>query len=151
MHLLVKTFALGFMFCLSGCGGPAVRYSPLNNPSTAIGEAIAEAVEARGPIRPDEVRIFVTQEPDSPYRELGVLSYSTNSYIPNEETSFRLFKEKAAEIGADGVIILPSREQGNYPPGLYGYRWLSSPNSTLTTFRGMAIQFIEKSPSIKLP
>lgn len=139
----IQTLA-SLLLCLllCACGEPAVRYSPLNNPQTPTGEIVSAEVKAREPIAPDDVRIFVTQKPEQPYVELGVLSHSTNSYLPNEETAFRLFKIKAAEIGADGVIILPSREQGNNPPGLYGYRWMASSQNTMTTFRGMAIQFV---------
>lgn len=110
---------------------------------TATGDQIEEAVEQRGPVSPDDVRIFITQKPDKPYRELGVLSYTTGAYLPSEERSFQLFKQKAAAIGADGVIILQSREEGSDYPGYYGYRWINNTNNSRTTFRGMAIQFTD--------
>ncbi|WOO41837.1 hypothetical protein [Rubellicoccus peritrichatus] len=142
-HIFRISLPVLFVFTLWGCSGPQVQYSPLNNPVTATGESIEQAVESRGPISPDDVRIFVTQKPEKPYRELGVLSYSTAAYIPNEERSFQLFKQKAAAVGADGVIILQSREQStNYTDSYYAYRW-PNPNSNLTTFRGMAIQFTD--------
>lgn len=130
------------MGLLVGCGGPQVRYAPLNNPLTPTGEAVEATVESRGPVSPDAVRLFVTQKPDRPYVELGVLSYTTSAYNPNEERSFVLFRNKAAEIGADGVIILHSREDGNFVPAYYGWRWGDN-NITRTTFRGLAIQFTD--------
>lgn len=126
---------------LTACGGPRVQYSPLNNPVGPTGEFIADTLAEQGPVSPASVRIFVTQKPEQPYRELGVLSYTTSAFLPDEETSFRLFRERAAELGADGVIILQSREEGSDLPA-YGYRWWNNTTSTRTTFRGMAIQFI---------
>ncbi|WP_309395837.1 hypothetical protein [Cerasicoccus maritimus] len=131
---------------LWGCGYD-VYYTPLNNPVTPAGEAIAEGVVARGPISPDEVTLFLVQRPEKRYRELGIITIPTFQSIPDQQALFQLYRAKAAEIGADGVIMMePQTTLDTYTSPTYVADWGIIYQDTVRSrsiFRGMAIQFLE--------
>ncbi len=150
-RLLTLCFLAGGLF-LTACQPPQVQYYPLNNP-TGSGSSSAPATAA-APVDPADVVIYVAKQPSQPYHEMGILAFTSASNQPNEAAIYQKFREKAAEIGADAVIILPSREQNEsfwqttgYPyDWYYGYGYggvgYSSGYSTdYTTFRGLAVQF----------
>lgn len=151
-RLLALSLLVGSLF-LAACQPPQVQYYPLNNPVGSGSSATAAA--PRAPIDPADVVIYVAKEPAQPYHELGILAFTSASSMPNEADIYQKFRDKAAEIGADAVIILPSREQNEsfwqttgYPyDWYYGYGYgggvgYSSGYSTdYTTFRGLAIQY----------
>ncbi len=106
--LLVGSFALG------GC---------------ATGSAIITG-QQRTPISPDQVRIYSTP-PQKPYEEIAIISANSYwSWAWNEQakmnTVTREIREKAAALGANGVIVksLGSEASGaatmNFGSGLYG-------------------------------
>ena len=79
-----------------------------------------------------------------------MVTLTTTANQPNEGDIYQRFREKAAEIGADGVVLLPSREHNEsfwqttgYPYSwYYGYGGTTSGyNVNYTTFRGLAIKF----------
>ncbi|MEM8549490.1 MAG: hypothetical protein AAGF10_01750 [Verrucomicrobiota bacterium] len=134
---------------MTACQPPQVRYYPLNNP---VGEGQTAAADAAplAPTNPAEVKIYVTGPPSRPYDQMGILTLRTSSSQPNEGAIYQRFREKAAEIGADGVVLLPSREQNEsfwqttgYPYSYYyGFGGTASGYSIdSTTFRGLAIKF----------
>lgn len=131
---------------LSGCGYN-VQYSPLNNPLSADEAAIANGVAARGPVQASDVTLFLVQRPEKRYRELGIITIPTGQSLPNQEEIFQLFRQKAAEVGADGVIIMDTQTAiETYPTATYVYDWGLFYQDTIRSrsiFRGMAIQFLE--------
>ncbi|MGE9292778.1 hypothetical protein [Ruficoccus sp. ZRK36] len=152
--LWTRLLALGLLtsgLFLVGCQPPQVQYYPLNNP---VGSGTADtAAVSKAPVAAADVVIYVAKQPLQPYHELGILAFTSASTQPNEANIYEMFRQKAAEIGADAVIILPSREQNEsfwqstgYPyDWYYGYGYgnvgYSSGYSTdYTTFRGLAIQ-----------
>ncbi|MBK1859167.1 hypothetical protein [Cerasicoccus arenae] len=139
---LLLTASLAF----AGCGYN-VQYSALNNPITPLNAEDASAVAARGPISPSEVTLFLTQRPQGEYRELGVITIPTYQTVPPQEEIFQLFRDKAAEVGADGVILLdPQMAVDSYTTPNYVYDWGVFYTETVRSrsiFRGMAIQFIQ--------
>ncbi|MGE9294703.1 MAG: hypothetical protein ACQKBV_00230 [Puniceicoccales bacterium] len=131
---------------LAGCGYN-VRYAPINNPVTPQGAAVADSVAARGPVNPADVRIFFVQRPEKAYNELGIITIPTMQSAPNEEEIFNLFRQKAAEVGGDGVIILDTQTSINsYPGTAYADYWGIYYTETIRSqsiFRGLVIQFLE--------
>lgn len=114
----------------AGCAGSPVTYYPLDNSPGDIRYA---------PLRPDQVKVYITQHPES-YTELGMLTYGTNAWVPDETTVYDAFRRKAAEIGANGVLLLPPTEKYEYTPVYYGLRRYDHTEMTRTTFRGVAIR-----------
>lgn len=113
----------------AGCASNPVTFFPLDNPPGDVRIA---------PLSPDQVRIYITQRPAS-YTELGMLTYGTNTWVPDEVTVYEAFRRKAAEIGANGVLLLPPTEKYEYTPIYYGLRRYDRTEMTRTTFRGVAI------------
>lgn len=108
---------------LSGCGGSPVTFYPLNNPAYNESQRkLLTETDARSRVSPADVVIFVASRPEGEYREVGILSYTTTSTYPNEADIYQMFREKAAEVGADGVILLDPRLETDsyrmYPPAL---------------------------------
>ncbi len=134
------------MLGLTGCTYN-VYYAPLNNPETPAGEELAQQMAARGPISPQEVTLFLVQRPEKRYRELGVISIPTYQSVPDEEALFQHFRAKAAEVGADGVIIMdPQTTIDTWSSPTYITDWGVIYQDTVRSrsiFRGMAIQFVE--------
>lgn len=130
---------------LAGCGYD-VRYTPLNNPVTATGESIEQGVAARGPINPADVTLFLTARPEQRYRELGIIAIPTYQTIPPEDEIFPLFRQKAAEVGADGVILLPTETAiDSYSVPTFADDWGVFYQETIrsrSVFKGMAIQYL---------
>jgi len=137
---------LSSLLLLSGCGYD-VYYAPLNNPMTASGESIKAGEMARGPVSPNDVTLFLTTRPEKPYRELGIISIPTYQTAPAQEEIFELFRQKGAEVGADGVILLQTENLvDSYSTPSYIADWGVFYQQTVRSrsiFRGMAIQFTE--------
>jgi len=117
---------------LSGCASEA-KFYPLN-----------ASPEIGAPIPTEQVELFITQKPSYPYRELGLITYTTNgSYPQNEINIFNIMRQKAASIGADGLIILNAQSSvQSYPSfstDLYGNLIETSNVYSDTVYRGMAI------------
>lgn len=123
--------------CLTGCATPQAKFTPLDNPGKVPGEPAPQMLAA---IDPADVIIYVTLKPDQPYRELGLLTYSTLTPDPTEEKALTAFRQKAATIGANGIILLPSREEPDSLTGRYYGPLYSNSNAVRTIFRAMAIQ-----------
>jgi hypothetical protein len=122
---------------LTGCATPQAKFTPLENPAAVPGEpALTQSLA----INPADVIIYVTLKPDQPYRELGLLTYSTLTPDPTEEKALTAFRHKAATIGANGIILLPSREEPDSLTGRYYGPFYSNSNAVRTIFRAMAIQ-----------
>ena len=106
---------------LSPCAGvEKVRYSPL-------------VVVDRPARSPSQVEAFLTQKPSRPYQEIGVLTYragTAEKYID----VVQYMREKAAQLGADGVIMMGSS---------VGPSMLVAPNiiGTMRDFQAMAIVY----------
>jgi len=150
---LTLTLAAGLLLSVlfSGCSGPQVQYYPLNNPTGKVGSESDATVDS--PTDPSNIDIYVAKRPTQPFTEMGILTFTTASSMPNEGAIYEDFRQKAAAIGADAVIVLPSREQNEafwqstgYPYDWYtgygyGAGYSSGYSVNYTTFRGLAIKY----------
>jgi len=76
----------------------------------------------------------MTKEPSRPYQEIGILTYragTAEKYI----NVIEYMREKAAQLGADGIIMMGS----NAGPGIPIGRVIA----TLTDYQAMAIVYKE--------
>ena len=101
-----------------GCAGVSkVRYSPI--------------VSVERPARSaDQVETFLTQQPSRPYEEIGILTYragTAEKYV----NVVQYMREKAAQLGADGIIMMGSKSGPSMPIGYV--------IATLTDYQAMAI------------
>ena len=101
---------------LCGCGSPTGKVR------------VHDVSEARAPKPGERVETFSEGAvPDRAYREVAVFSYNG---VPGEyPEAVRAFQIKAEELGADGVIMLPTETYAN------------SADSTRMEFRALAIEF----------
>lgn len=110
------------LIALTACAGVSkVRYSPLvdvNRPGRS-----AEQVEA-----------FLTQKPPRPYQEIGILTYRAGT-AEEYAAVVQYMREKAAQLGADGIIMMDSSTGPSMPIGYV--------IATLTDYRAMAIVYKE--------
>ena len=80
------------VFALTACVDFPAKYQPMGS-------------EVR-PARPiASVEVFQTQRPTRPYRELGVVTYRAGTAETLLDATAKI-KIKAAEVGADAVIML---------------------------------------------
>ena len=118
------------LMCLSGCvaalfisgcaSGPAkVEYSPI------VGGTLS-------PTNVRNVGVYQTKAPERPYVELGVLEYRAGT-AENYSEVVSHFREKAASIGADGIIMMGSSSGPSVP--------VAGVIANLNDYRAMAIQF----------
>jgi hypothetical protein len=104
---------------LSACAGvEKVRYSPL-------------VVVDRPARPPNQVEAFLTQKPSRPYQEIGVLSYRAGTAEQYVDV-VQYMREKAAQLGADGVIMMGSNAG---PSMIVGHHMIG----TMRDFQAMAI------------
>lgn len=114
---LVVSLAAGLSISIACAGVSKVRYSPL-------------VAVSRPPRSADQVEPFLTQQPSRPYQEIGVLTYragTAEKYV----NVVRYMQEKAAQLGADGIIMMGSRAGPSMPIGYV--------IATLTDYQAMAI------------
>lgn len=125
---------LGFLLLVgllmfSGCATQAT-FTPLGNaaPTAPMGKS------------PDEVQLFLAERPQRSFRELGLLTFNAGRGWTSEAEAFQAFRSKAAEIGADAVILLDARTEieTNYR-GFYR----ESDVDSFTVYRGSAIVFTD--------
>ena len=117
---------LKFVFCIvvlimfAGCTGVSkVRYSLLldvNRPAHSI----------------EEVEVFLTKVPTLPYKEIGIMTYRAGT-AETYGSVVQYLLEKAAELGADGIIMMDSKAG---PGMMIGYTF-----ATLTDYKAMAIVY----------
>lgn len=109
------------VFVVSGCAtGPNnVEYSPVTG-------------ESLQPKELSQVKVYQTKKPDRAYTELGILEYRAGTSESYPEVVAH-FKTKAAQVGADGVIIMGSSSGPSMP--------LAGVIATLTDYQAMAIKF----------
>ena len=83
-----------------------------------------------------QIKVWMTNRPESRYEELGILTYKVWSTHPDELTAVNFFKAKAAELGGDAIILLESRT---------GSAANSSTKTTysFTDFRAMLIRYLD--------
>jgi hypothetical protein len=118
----MRKFVLVLMlFALTGCVDFPAKYQPMGT-------------EVR-PARPlASVEVFQTQRPTRPYRELGVVTYRAGT----DETlldAIAKIKVKAAEVGADAVIMLGTTGSASM--------MIAGNIATLHDFSAMAIAYTD--------
>ena len=132
MKALFYSLVLCAALLVCGCASEAQFY-PMN--PGYVGE----------PVPVDDVQIFITQKPSYKYKELGMVTYNTGgSYPQNEIDIYQKLREKAAQIGASGVIIMNSQSAvqsfPTYSFDMYGNLVENSNIYSNTLYRGMAIK-----------
>jgi hypothetical protein len=120
MKLFIECITIFFILFLFGCSGVSkVKYSPLVE------------VELK-PVDINNVKTFLTTKPNNNYEEIGILTYragTAESYVD----VVKYLKEKAAVIGADGIIMMGSKSG---PSVVFSYGV-----ATLTDYQAMAFVY----------
>lgn len=107
---------------LAACAGvDKVQYSPLVNANRPARSA-------------DQVEAFLTQQPSRPYEEIGILTYRAGTAEKYVDV-VQYMREKAAQLGADGVIMMGASAGPSMPIGYV--------IATMTDYRAMAIVYKE--------
>jgi hypothetical protein len=124
--------------CLSmlGCQGIEPQFYPLGTSWQA------------GKQRPtNDVEIFITKKPTWQYKELGMITYSTQASFSDEPRIYQLLRAKAGEIGADGIIIMDSQTSIEQTPRItldfYGNPTETESSRSYIKYRAMAISKIK--------
>ena len=111
------TIAVALSVSIACAGVSKVRYSPI--------------VHVDRPERSaDQVDTFLTQQPSRPYQEIGILTYragTAEKYV----NVVQYMRQKAAQLGADGIIMMGSKSGPSMPIGYV--------IATLTDYQAMAI------------
>ena len=116
-NLIILTSVLLFSGCISGV--KKVKYEPLIEINSSL-------------VTVDNVEVFQTKKPLKSYQEIGVLSYragTAEKYI--DVISY--FRQKAASLGADGVIIMGTSSGPSIVTG--------NALATMTDYRAVAIRY----------
>ncbi len=117
---------------LSACSGVSAQYYPLSN-----------AISTRAARHSSEVEVFITKKPEYKYDEMGMITYETPSSYSNEPKVYNVMREKAAEIGADAIIIMDSQSSienmNRIVMDYYGNPIESSSPRAYIKYRAMAI------------
>ncbi len=119
---------------LGGCGSAGARFYPLGGSD----------VKYTAPVPADKVELFITKKPDYKYTELGILTFDTAASFADEPRAYQKLREKAGEIGADGVIVMDSQSfTENYPRfelDYYGNPTEINRVRSYVKYRGVAIR-----------
>ncbi len=83
---------------LCACESVGARYYPLSN-----------NIVAKSPRPVSEIEMFITKKPDYKYEEMGMITYEIPSSYSDELAVYNILRQKAAEIGADAIIIMNSQ------------------------------------------
>lgn len=115
----ICAFALVFaVFALSGCESVNAGFWPIEKVTNGLYGA---------PKRPEEVDIFITKKPPYDYKEVAIITYETFSSYNDEADVYRIMRERAAQAGVDGIIILAPQQFWSSPtfltPRPRGYRY----------------------------
>lgn len=119
---------------LGGCGSAGARFYPLGGADT----------QYTAPVPADKVELFITKKPDYKYTELGIITFDTAASFADEPRAYQKLREKAGEIGADGLIIMDSQSfTENYPRfelDYYGNPMEINRVRSYVKYRGVAIR-----------
>ena len=137
-HALKIFFALSasaFIAFMCGCSAPEASFYPMEGVAgTSFG----------APKAAESIQVFVTKKPDYHYKELGIISYGTPSGYSDDPAAYRIMQEKAAQIGADAIIILDAQSSYENNPQVVYDNWgnVQIYDSTRTSIkhRAMAIK-----------
>ncbi len=126
--IIISVLSLSF---LCGCESVNASFWPIDKSSNGVfGKAKS----------PSEVEIFITKHPSYKYKEVGIITYETFSAYNDEASIYQIMRERAAQAGVDGIIIMNAQEfksspafapyprtrRGHYeryaPPDMFRYR-----------------------------
>ncbi len=132
-YILNFAGAAAFALLAFGCANP-VTFEGMGNVGGTTG----------APKNPADVEMFITQKPAYKYVEMGTLSYNAGSVGSETTGVYQKFREKAAEIGADAVIMTTSTNTFTTAGATTYDSWgnpitFETPVSQ-TIFRGVAIK-----------
>ena len=77
------------VFLLFGCSGP-VTYTKLSD-------------ENFPPKKSDDIKVYIDEKPNKEFKKIALIS--TNMWKENFATNIEWIKRKAAELGADAIIL----------------------------------------------
>ncbi len=122
---------------LFACEGVSPRYYPLSGNETQL-----------SPRPESEVEIFITKKPDYKYKELGMITYEIPSSFSDEPLIYKEMQKKAAQIGADAIIIMDPQSTivntSKLMLDYYGYPIETDNPRGFIKYRAMAISKIGK-------
>jgi len=113
------TLAAALILSVACAGVAKVRYSPL----VAINRPARSA---------EQVDTFLTQQPSRPYEEIGILTYRAGTAEQYVDV-VQYMRQKAAQLGADGIIMMGSKSGPSIPVGYV--------IATMTDYQAMAIVY----------
>ncbi len=121
------------------CSAPSASFYPLQ----------PNAPQSYGTSKePSAVEVFITKKPIYQYQELGMITYEALSAQSDEPAIYNILRAKAAEIGADAIIIMtPQSSIEQFTTPIYD-RWGALTENNITRsiikYRAMAIKIISK-------
>ena len=80
----------------------------------------------------EQVDTFLTQRPSRPYQEIGILTYRAGTAEQYVDV-VQYMRQKAAQLGADGIIMMGSKSGPSMPVGYV--------IATMTDYQAMAIVY----------
>lgn len=143
MKRIKAIFCLLAVASFAGCNAPEANFFPIDgHPEASYAQKDAK-----------DIALFITKKPDAPYTELGILTYSLPYAADDETKIYEILRRKAAQVGADAVIILAPQTSLSNTPNVYYDYWgtptIVDNTLTNTTYRGVAIKIAQNGKSGK--
>lgn len=119
------------VFLLFGCSGP-VTYTKLSN-------------ENYPPKYVDNIEVYIDEKPNKEFKKIALIS--TNMWKENLATNIEWIKRKAAELGADAIILFradPHSSGGSIVAGPVGNSFMALGTSGASgyNYSAYAVKFV---------
>ncbi len=120
------------VFLFFGCSGP-VTYTKLSN-------------EKFPPKKADDIKVYIDEKPNKEFKKIALIS--TNMWKENLATNIEWIKRKAAELGADAIILFradPHSSGGSLVASPVGnsFMALGSPGASGYNYSAYAVKYTE--------
>ena len=102
---------------------------------------------SRPAISPDSVQVFATRTPTE-YKELAVLR--TKRFLVSDRKALNALRKEAAELGADGILLLNAANSGTQHHESTGVIWTRKRPDVITSSTTTTIDAFEKAVAIKV-
>lgn len=130
-----RVFVLVAIFLLTACSGP-VTYTKLSN------ETYIENL-------PDNIEVYIDDKPTKEFKKIALIS--TNMWKENFATNIEMMKRKAAELGADAIVLFradPHTSGGGLLAAPLGdsFMALGTSGASGYNYSAYAIKYLRTSP-----